>query len=69
MRSWLLLIGYLLVLFLVVALTGCETPKITSGAACDIFGPITYSRKDTKQTKDEIVAHNAVGAEVCGWPG
>ncbi len=50
-------------------LGGCETGKgsITSGAACEIFKPISASKKDTKQTREQVVGHNAAGADACGW--
>ncbi len=53
---------------LAVFLAGCETAgTVTSGAACEIFEPITYSRKDTAVTRDQVRSHNAAGKAACGW--
>lgn len=50
-----------------LALAGCETAQNpSSGAACRIFKPISYSRHhDTAATIDEIKQHNAVWMDGC----
>jgi hypothetical protein len=60
-----LILGFALAL----ALAGCETPqgKPSSGAACQIFEPISWSRLDTKPTQAAVREHNAAGKAVCGW--
>lgn len=51
------------------ALAGCETTQgpISSGAACEIFKPISYSRYDSKPTISEVRQHNAAGRAACKW--
>ncbi len=47
---------------------GCATdPALRDG--CDWAEPIRPSRADvlTRETKEQIVAHNEVGARLCGW--
>lgn len=58
-----------IVFSIALALAGCETSgNPSAGAACEIFHPITYSRKnDTKPTKDQIREHNAAGKAACKW--
>lgn len=34
--------------------------------ACEAFGPISWSSRDTDQTIREVKAHNAAYAAVCG---
>ena len=54
---------------MIAALTaGCATDPL-SKADCDWAQPIKPSRKDvlTRQTKEQIAAHNEAGAEFCKW--
>ncbi len=47
---------------------GCATdPRLKSD--CDWAQPIRPSRTDvlTRQTKEQILAHNEAGARICGW--
>lgn len=37
----------------------------TDTVACTSFQPITYSRHDTKETRRQIVGHNAAYAAIC----
>lgn len=44
--------------------SGCAT-----GNFCDVANPIRPSANDnqTPETKRQILTHNAIGAELCGW--
>jgi hypothetical protein len=59
----------LVLVFLCLAVAGCATDGASLPSfGCTVFKPITYSRKnDTRETVRQIVAHNAVGVEACGW--
>ncbi len=50
---------------------GTKNPEVAHAAAiavaCGSFKPISSSRQDTIQTRDEIIEHNAVGKKICGW--
>jgi hypothetical protein len=51
-----------------VSTAGCATDlRLTSD--CDWAQPIRPSRSDvlTRQTKEQILAHNDAGAKICGW--
>jgi hypothetical protein len=51
-------------------LTGCFQQTTGSGVrsvACETFGPISWSEKDTRPTIRQIVGHNAVGVKLCSW--
>ena len=56
-------------LVLIAASTaGCVTdPRLHSD--CDWAQPIKPSRQDvlTRQTKEQIAAHNDIGMRLCGW--
>ena len=64
-------------LFSIVAITNvvaCQSlATMDTGAAeaaasfCDIAKPIRYSRNDTAETILQIVEHNTVGVQICGW--
>ena len=48
--------------------SGCsEGGSVSSGAACEIFAPLSWSKKDTKPTKEQIKSHNAAGKAACAW--
>ena len=53
------------VLLAMSLLSGCAT--LGSGTECKVFRPITWSSKDTPETREQVVAHNYVGKAVCGW--
>lgn len=59
-------VGLLIVAFGVVY---CPTKSsVTVGATfCQIAQPIYWSAKDTRRTKEQADAHNAVGKRLCGW--
>lgn len=38
-----------------------------SGDFCDLAKPIHAKSTDDKQTKDEVLAHNQIGIQMCGW--
>ena len=50
---------------MMLSLAGCATT--TDG--CEAFAPIRPSISDalTDETADQILIHNLVGEEVCGW--
>lgn len=52
-------------------LGGCATTDSfatnNKTVACGSFKPIWWSRKDTKDTQRQVVAHNAAGKVICGW--
>ena len=57
-----------IVLSIAVSTAGCATdPRLKS--ECDWAQPIMPSRADvlTRQTKQQILAHNEAGAKICGW--
>jgi hypothetical protein len=55
-------------------LTSCATntlgdPRligVDTNAVCRTFVPITVSASDTKETQDQVLAHDAVWEEICG---
>lgn len=42
------------------------TPPTVVIAGCEHFKPISASRRDTDETKEQILAHNAEYVKVCG---
>lgn len=57
-----------MLLLIAVSTAGCAAdPRLKSD--CDWAEPIRPSRQDvlTRQTKEQILAHNAAGAKICGW--
>ena len=57
-----------ILLLIAVSTAGCATdPRLKSD--CDWVQPIRPSRSDvlTRQTKEQILAHNEAGAKICGW--
>lgn len=55
-------------LLIAVSTAGCATdPRLKSD--CDWAQPIRPSRQDVliRQTREQILAHNEVGARICGW--
>jgi hypothetical protein len=57
-----------MMLLIVVSTAGCVTERLARND-CDWAQPISPSRQDvlTRQTKEQIAAHNEVGARICGW--
>jgi len=55
-------------LLIAVSIAGCATDPRLHGD-CDWAQPIRPSRQDvlTRQTKEQIAAHNEAGAKLCGW--
>jgi hypothetical protein len=51
-----------------VSIAGCATDPILR-KDCDWAKPIKPSRADvlSRQTKEQIAAHNEIGARLCGW--
>jgi len=55
---------------LAIPLASCKTTDfsvLTTKVACGSFVPITWSKKDTPKTIEQIKEFNAVGKELCGW--
>jgi hypothetical protein len=57
-----------MLLLIAVSITGCATDPLTR-SDCDWAQSIRPSRKDvlTRQTKEQIVSHNEIGARLCEW--
>ena len=57
-----------MLLLIAVSIAGCATDPLTR-SDCDWAQPIKPSRKDvlTRQTKEQIAAHNEVGSRLCRW--
>ncbi len=51
-----------------VSIAGCAT-DLRPKSDCDWAQPIKPSRQDvlTRQTNEQILAHNESGAKICGW--
>jgi len=52
-----------------LAVGGCAGSTATDAGPpfCLVAAPIHASARDTEGTRVQIDAHNAVGAEFCGW--
>lgn len=46
-------------------LSGCGTLTAGTDSGCKSFKAITWSKKDTPQTKREVVAHNKAYDAIC----
>lgn len=57
-----------MLLLIAVPTAGCATDRRLK-SDCDWAQPIRPSRKDvlTRQTKEQIAAHNEAGARICRW--
>lgn len=61
----------MLVMMLLLGLTtSCTTmglggTRIVTDTSCAAFKPITWSRKDTRETQEQIIEHNAVYKALC----
>lgn len=54
-------------MMLMLMLSGCtSSAEIRTDSGCLVFKPIYFSKKDTKATIDQILAHDAVYTELCG---
>jgi hypothetical protein len=57
-----------ILLSIAVSTAGCATdPRLKSD--CDWAQPIRPSRSDvlSRQTREQILAHDEVGTQICGW--
>ncbi len=45
--------------------TSCASDTRVIDTACTAFGPLTFSRVDTPETVNEILAHNAAWEALC----
>ena len=57
-----------ILLLIAVSAAGCATDPRLKGDY-DWVQPIRPSKADvlTRQTKEQILAHNEAGAKICGW--
>ena len=57
-----------MLLLIAVSTAGCATEQLARND-CDWTQPIRPSRKDvlTRQTKEQIAAHNEAGLRICRW--
>jgi hypothetical protein len=57
-----------MLILIAVSTAGCATDPLTR-SDCDWAQPIKPSRKDvlTRQTKEQIAAHNEAWAQLCRW--
>jgi hypothetical protein len=57
-----------MLLLIAVSTAGCATERVARND-CDWAQPISPSRKDvlTRQTKEQISAHNESGTRICNW--
>lgn len=54
---------------------GTDGRMLTAAAAygaggvvpCEVLSPIKWSARDTRETQNQVVEFNAVGARVCEW--
>lgn len=58
---------WLLMLSLVLSplMAGCSTTMATAETSCLVWRPISWSKKDTVQTIEEVKAHNARRKAYC----
>lgn len=58
----------LIALFAISPILGaCGSQTLSAGTECRVFGPITYSSRDTVETQRGVRVHNAKGQAACGW--
>ena len=57
-----------MLLLIAVSIAGCATSPLLH-TDCDWAQPIKPSRNDvlTRQTREQIAAHNDAGAKLCKW--
>lgn len=48
-----------------ILMSGCSQPIISVTTECSAFGLIYPSRKDTEETKRQVLNHNVVYEKVC----
>lgn len=68
-RKQQLLNAVLLIVLVGILLSACETVGRVTDSLCVVSDPIYISNDDilTEQTARQILTHNEVGAELCGW--
>lgn len=54
-----------IVFALLSILSGCATTAGIVDTSCSVFRPITYSKKDTEITKNQIDKHNRIYEHNC----
>ena len=48
-----------LILATALALSGCATSSAVIDTSCTLFSPITFSSKDTPETRQQVERHNS----------
>jgi hypothetical protein len=56
---------YVLVMPLLLILSGCATKTASVETSCSVFGYITWSKKDTDLTIQQVKVHNARREAFC----
>lgn len=49
-----------------LAMTGCASGPSVTDVSCQAFEPICVSRRDTPETIDQVLEHNATWEALCG---
>jgi hypothetical protein len=59
----------ILLISIAVLTAGCGTDRLFLREDCDWAQPIRPARTDvlSENTKAQILAHNEIGARLCGW--
>lgn len=52
---------------LVALLTPLASCQTRGGDECNIFGPISASNQDARETQNQVAVHNGKGIAACGW--
>lgn len=55
----------LALLLAAIVLSGCATKTLVTDSSCNTFKQISHSRKDTEQTRREVIGHNKAFDAVC----
>lgn len=50
------------------SMTQTDVADFAHASFCQTASAISYSDKDTEETKGEILIHNCRGHALCGWP-
>lgn len=50
---------------ILITVSGCASDTRVTDSSCAVFAPITHSSRDTAETVEQIVTHNAKWDSVC----
>lgn len=56
---------YIIAFAVPIVVSGCSSQSLIADSSCKSFRPISSSKKDTEQTRREVVAHNKVFDTIC----